>query len=237
MSFSKRAKTALDLSSTLVLTAASAALLWNLVRAAPPASTTPSRPRTEQVSGVRIDGGKVRNRLGESKFAIVEFSDFECPFCRQFARTTYPQIRRELIDTGQATYVTFALPLERIHPNARNASEAAACAAAQMRYWDMHERLFALDAITPPGLLDIARSIGLDEGRFERCLSGEASQRVTADVDEARRLDIKGTPTFFLGTIGDDGTITPRTRFNGPAPFEDFARALKDLAAAGTPTS
>jgi protein-disulfide isomerase len=189
------------------------------------------------VSGVRIDGGKVRNKLGESKFAIVEFSDFEGPFCRQFARTTHPQIRRELIDPGQATYVTFALPLERIHPNARKASEAAACAADQSRYWDMHERLFALESITPPGLHDVARSIGLDEARFERCLSGEASPRITADVDEARRLAVGGTPTFFLGTIGDDATITLRTRFNGPAPFEDFARALKDLAAAGGPAS
>lgn len=99
MSFSKRAKTALDLSSTLLLTAASAAILWNLLRAAPPASPTPSRPRTEQVSGVRIDAAKVRNSIGDAKLAIVEFSDYECPFCRQFTRTTYPTIRRELVDT------------------------------------------------------------------------------------------------------------------------------------------
>ena len=231
MSFSKRAKAVLDLSSTLVLTAASAALLWNLLRAPAPASPAPSRPRTEQVSGVRIDGGKVRNKLGESTFAIVEFSDYECPFCREFARTTYPALRRELIDTGKAAYITFALPLDRIHPNARKASEAAECAAGQSRYWEMHEGLFALDPITPPGLLELARSVGMDEGQFERCLASEVAQRITADVDEARRLDVKATPTFFLGTVGTDGAITPKVRFNGLAALDDFVRALKDLGA------
>lgn len=93
----------------------------------------------------------------------------------------------------------------------------------------MHERLFALETIVPDALVDVARSLGLDEDPFKRCLAGEASGRITADVEESHRLDVRATPTFLLGTIGDDGAITPRIRFNGPAGFEDFVRALKDL--------
>jgi protein-disulfide isomerase len=170
--------------------------------------------------------------LGQSKFAIVEFSDYECPFCRQFTRTTFHAIRRELIDTGRAAYIRVALPLERIHPNARKASEAAECAAGDGRFWEMHERLFWLEQVTPLAIADLARSMGLNEDRFGRCLGGEMSERIAADIKEAKRLDITATPTFLLGTIGSDGAITVKTRFNGPLPLEDFVRGLKDLSTA-----
>ena len=108
MSFSKRAKTALDLSSTLLLKAASAAILWNLLRAAPPASPTPSRPRTEQVSGVRIDAAKVRNSIG-----------LRMPVLPAVHPDDVPDDSSRAGRYGKATYITFALPLKRIHPNAK----------------------------------------------------------------------------------------------------------------------
>ena len=109
-------------------------------------------------------------------------------------------IRTEWVDKAKITYVSMAFPLERIHPNARPASEAAECAAHQGRFWPMHERLFA----APRGGLNIthfaesAIAIGLDLDQFKVCLSGETPSSVAAEIAEARRLHVNSTPTFFV---------------------------------------
>lgn len=232
MSLIGRAKTALEVTSTIVLTVASGALAWNLLRSPEPTpSASARRAKVEEVSGLRIEATRATNRMGNGAVAIVEFSDFECPFCGQHMRDTYPSIQRDLIEPGKATYVSLAFPLERIHPHARKASEAAECAARQGRYWEMHERLFASEtALAAQGLSDSARAIGLDLKRFDACLVGEASDKVAADIAEGRRLGVNSTPTFFVGTLGLDGAIDLVRRINGAAPFEDFLTTIADVS-------
>ena len=229
MSFGHRAKTILDIGSTIVVTTAAGALLWTLYEGNSPANA--AAPRVQTVTGLSIDGAKITKRLGDARVALVEFSDFECPFCAKHARETYPSIRRELIDKNKITYVSFAYPLDTIHPQARKASEAAECAARQGRFWEMHERLFANPkALAVGDLFESAAAIGLDRTRFETCIAKEAAEAVEADFEEGKRLNVNSTPTFFVGRVRPDGSIDLLKRIHGAVPFETFADAVADAS-------
>jgi protein-disulfide isomerase len=129
--------------------------------------------------------------------------------------------------------VTLHFPLESIHLRAVPAGEAAECAGRQGQYWPMHARLFA----DPPeiALTDFmahAATIGLDAQAFSECLAGGALAKVQADKAEGRRLNVTGTPSFFLGTVAGDGGIELVTRINGAASQETFTTELDNLRAA-----
>ena len=234
MSFARNAKSILDVGSTALVTVAAAALLWTLYKT-PDTKNAAAAARIEAVAGLRIEATKATKRIGSGSVALVEFTDFQCPYCAKHAHDTYPSIRRELVDQNKLTYVSFAFPLERLHPQARKASEAAVCAARQGRYWEMHDRLFS----SQTWFKDIeilsqnAVALGLDKGRFESCLANEAAGAVAADIAEGERLKVTSTPVFFLGTIQSDGAIKLERRINGSIPFKDISTAIADIAKKG----
>ncbi len=129
---------------------------------------------------------------------FVEFTDYECPFCRRFRETTYPEIRRKY--DGRVKWVVRNFPLSGIHPNAELAAEAAECALDQGRFWEYHDLLFErYDRLGREDLKAHARELGLDEDRFDRCLdSGEKQSVVQDDLREGFRFGVTGTPTFFI---------------------------------------
>jgi protein-disulfide isomerase len=227
MQFFRRARAIFDIASTLLVTVAAGVLLWRLLY---PSSPEPLEagvtPVDESVAAARLT-----NVLGDGHVAIVEFADFECPFCGGHARDTFPDIRSRLVKSGQVRYVSLHLPLERIHPLATGAAEAAECAGRQGRYWEMHERLFAdAKALAPAGLSNHAREIGLDAERFQRCLDDrEALEKVRSDREEGERLGVRGTPAFFIGTVRDDGGLDLVKRINGVAPIETFETQVAEL--------
>jgi protein-disulfide isomerase len=114
MSLTHRAKTIVDVGSSVLVTAAALALLWTLLvrnpvhPAADPAS--PARSRVSTVEGLTLDLATASKRIGESSVVLIEFSDFQCPFCARHSRETFPSIRRELVDKGKLTYISFAFP-------------------------------------------------------------------------------------------------------------------------------
>jgi protein-disulfide isomerase len=129
---------------------------------------------------------------------IVEFSDFECPYCVRFSRDTlvplletYPQ---------QIRFVYRDFPLVNIHPNARPAAEAAQCAFAQGRFWEFHNGIFQNQSRMGEALyLELAAELGLDQAEFEQCVNSRRfADEVAADMNAARELGITGTPTFFI---------------------------------------
>ncbi len=152
--------------------------------------------------------------LGEGRVALVEFSDYECPFCASFARVTFPRIARQLVEGGVGTYVAFNYPIEAGHPLAVKAAEAAECAGRQDGYWEMRERLFASSPDLAEGkLAEMADELGLDGEAFRRCLrEGETEAVVRAHIEEGERLGVSGTPTFLVGEIKEGGTIEVRQR-------------------------
>lgn len=136
----RRIKAILDTIGTVLVIVAAGALLWRLSQ---PAPSIPGAggPPTEAVSDLSIPATDITRVRGDGSVALVEFSDFECPFCAEFTRTTAPLIETQLLESGQIRHVFFNFPLN-IHPRAQKASEAAECAGKQGRFWEMHASLF-----------------------------------------------------------------------------------------------
>jgi protein-disulfide isomerase len=130
---------------------------------------------------------------------VVEYADFECPFCGQ----AEPAVRELLRDFGDVRYVWRHLPLHDVHPRAQAAAEAAEAAALQGRFWEMHDLLFLhQDALSPRDLIGYADSLGLDIQQFIHDLREHAgAARIASDVDSADLSSVSGTPTFFVNGI------------------------------------
>jgi len=132
----------------------------------------------------------------DAPVTLVEYGDFECPFCGQ-AETV---IRALLTDFGDLRYVWRQLPLNDVHPHAQIAAEATEAAAEQGAFWEMHDLLFDhQDALRPSDLVGYAAQLGLDTERFAEDLHRHAgAARVAEDVDGADLSTVSGTPTFFV---------------------------------------
>ena len=168
----------------------------------------------------------------DSKLVIVEFSDFQCPFCGQYTRDTFKRLERDYVDTGRVRYVFRHFPLERLHPMALRAAEAADCAYSQGKFWEMHILLFAnQQALAEPALLKTAEVAGLNMSAFQQCFSAQATSpmRVRQDQTEGARAAISGTPTFFIGTLTKEGKVHVLRRLVGAKPYAAFKSTLDEL--------
>ena len=141
---------------------------------------------------------------------LVEYGDYECPACGQ-AYGIVREVQRRLGD--QLRFVFRNFPLTHVHPHAQDAAEAAEAAAAQGRFWEMHDTLFEHQrALEVRHLLDYAAALGLDVGQFERALSDQTyAGRVREDFLSGVRSDVNGTPTFFINSLRHDGSYDLET--------------------------
>lgn len=163
---------------------------------------------------------------------LVEFSDYQCPFCARHIREALPAIEREYIQTGKLRYVFRDFPIEAIHREAFKAAEAANCAGEQDKYWEMHDRLFANQrALGLKDLGDHARALGLDMATFHRCLSsGKQATEIRKDIADGLRAGVRGTPTFFLGlTEPNDSKVKALRVIRGAQPYTRFKEAIDSL--------
>lgn len=188
--------------------------------AGPPAAA--ARPT---VDGVRLDDGAVLGDNGAT-VAIVEFSDYQCPFCYRFYSQTLPRLKQGYIDTGKVKYVFRDFPLN-FHPQARGAAVAARCAGRQGAYWRMHDAIFGNQRRLAPELYaELAADLKLDLEAFNACLTdGGEGQKVEVDFGYGQELGVEGTPTFFVGRLEDSRLVDAR-RIVGAQPFSVFARAI-----------
>lgn len=166
---------------------------------------------------------------------LVEFSDFQCPFCGRHVKQTMPQIERDYVATGKLRYVVRNLPLEQIHPDALRAAEAAECAGDQGKYWEMHERLFGhQQALAAPDLVRYAQEAGAEPAAFQRCLEAAPHQaKIRQDLADAQAAGITGTPTFFLGFADGTDKVKVARRISGAQPYPVFKGAIDALLAEG----
>jgi protein-disulfide isomerase len=128
---------------------------------------------------------------------IVKFEDFQCPFCKQFQPTVTELLSRY---NGKIRLVHKDLPLDSIHPQARQAAEAARCADDQGKFWSYHDILYAnYPNVSEENLKNLAKEVGLDANGFDRCLgSGKFKAAVQRDLIDGTKLGVTGTPTFFI---------------------------------------
>ena len=153
----------------------------------------------------------------DAPVTIIEWSDYECPFCARFYSDTLQQLRTEYIETGKAKLVFRDFPLS-FHQNAQKAAEAAECAGEQDKYYEMHDLLFeqgVSGGVT--AFKSYAQRIGLDTAEFNSCLdSGEMAGEVRKDFSDGQQAGITGTPGFIV-----NGKL-----ISGAQPFQAFAAAI-----------
>ncbi len=167
----------------------------------------------------------------DAPLTLVEFTDYQCPYCRRFEAQTWPLIKRDWVDTGRLRFIVRDLPLE-FHSAARPAAEAVHCAAEQGRFWPMHDALLAEHAdLTPAGLTRAARSLGVDPARFAACTSAHRYDAAIAhNAAAAQALGLHGTPAFVIGRVRDG--VLQGWVLLGAQPYEDFDAALHEVLAA-----
>lgn len=214
------------------LIVATFALLWAVLARPRPETASVSAGVEELHIGQVMDRPRQSTIRGDpdSRIAIVEFSDFECPFCGRYSREIYPRLAEEYIETGEVQYVFRHYPLV-IHPFAFRAAEAAECAARAGMFWEMHDLLFeAAGALTEADLLRYAGSLSLESADFETCLrTGAMAERVVSDIRDGEALGVAGTPTFFFAEVHDDGKLSVLAKMNGMRPYSSFKSKLDEL--------
>jgi protein-disulfide isomerase len=230
-----RIKSALELTAMLMVIVASAAVLlqtvvtWRDRGQASPQQAQAGEPRPpdapHSLKGAALLGS------GNAKVAIVEYSDFECPFCGQFAHSTWPALKQQYVDSGKVLVAFRHLPLSS-HKFARSAAVGATCAGQQGKFWEMHDRLFesqnTLNGDTPRAL---ASGLDLDLAAFDQCIRQYATADLSADDGYATKAEIAGTPTFLIGVITSDKTVRVTNILIGARPLARFTAVLDTLLA------
>ncbi len=156
---------------------------------------------------------------------LLMFSDFECPFCRKFELTTFKEIEKNYIDEGLVFFVFRDFPI-LFHPFAREAAKAANCAGKEGKYWEMHELLVSGE-INPPAIREHAKTLGLSEEKFDKCMEDEETNaEIEKDMRDAREYGIKGTPFFIIGQNTGEETFEGET-ITGAQPYETFKATIE----------
>ena len=196
-------------------------------------SAAPPRfPAVEKIDAVITVGDIKPKGQKNAPLTLIEFSDYQCPFCARHVAQTLPHLMKAYVDTGKLRYVFRDYPLE-IHANAAKAAEAARCAGDQNKYWEMHDKLFAnqnqLELSKLPGY---AKAIGLNESEFERCLNkGKHTRAVKKDMEQANALGVRGTPAMVLG-VSDGDKVKDAIIIRGARPLPIFTAEIEKLLAA-----
>jgi protein-disulfide isomerase len=167
-----------------------------------PPSADPPPPESVQMS-VHTDWNSI-GRI-DAPVTVVEFTDYECPFCKQFHLGVFSDLKSEYIDTGKVRWVSHDLPLD-IHPYAMKAAQAARCAGEQNQFWELRDALLSTDAAPEDKIISgTAERLPLDMENFQKCLDSETFKtEVRRDAAEAAALQIGNTPTFVVAKSAPD---------------------------------
>jgi protein-disulfide isomerase len=166
----------------------------------------------------------------DAPLTMVEFTDLQCPYCREFHATAFEQIKRDYIDTGKLRYVARDFPLDTIHPLAIRASRANQCAGAQGKFWEMRHAILSSNRKLAPDSFDaLARDLHLDAAAFAACTADTArlDARWQHDRAEGKRLGVSGTPFFVVGRTSPDGLVG--VRLSGAKDYSAFDAKFKEL--------
>ncbi len=221
--------TALIALAALSLAAAVSAGAATAAATAPaPRATTHGAPDAAVQTGMEAPF----NVLGreDAPVAMVEFSDMQCPYCRDYALQTFPQLKRAYIDTGKLHYAAVSFPLP-MHAYALPAAVATRCAGEQGQFWKYRDALFAEQAQLASDPYDaLAGKLGLDVAKFKSCRRDiRQDSYVREDLEMARRDGIASTPSFMIGRVVD-GEFQGGT-FSGAKSFEEISAMIDKLIA------
>ncbi len=189
----------------------------------------PAQPQEQITKAVVSVEGAFSLGSKDAPITMVEFTDFQCPFCQRFHVTTFGELKKNYIDTGKLRFVSRDLPLD-IHPNAMQAAEAGRCAGEQGQFWAMRDRMGSNpDKLDLNHLVGFAQEFKLDVMKFRACVEGQKYKKaIEKDMEDAMRAGANGTPSFVIGRAtpqGVDGELVV-----GAMPYQMFDQKLKTLA-------
>ena len=168
--------------------------------------------------------------MGDAKapLVMVEYTDFQCPFCQQFHNTAFAQIKANYIDTGKLRFVSRDFPLD-FHENARRAATAGRCAAEQGKFWEMrHLMIVNAEQLRPDNLVAYAASLKLDAPKFRSCLESDRFKaQIDQDIAEGEVAGVQGTPSFVIGRVENDKL--EGVRLVGAQPYAQFDARIREL--------
>jgi protein-disulfide isomerase len=186
-------------------------------------------PREQKSVRVRAEGGYA---IGNPAAAVtvVEYTDYECPFCKRHHDRTFAELRTNYVDTGRVRYVVRDLPLS-FHDMAEPAALGARCAGEQGKFWAARDALFAMhDRLAPDAIRTAMLGLGVDAARYDACVRNPATlAALQADQEEARAAGISGTPSFVVGRTA--GGAVEGTVISGAQAYATFAARLDALLA------
>lgn len=194
-------------------------LIWGAASAAQPVADSGGLAQYKRYD-ISVDDDPYLGKA-DAPITIVEFSDYQCPFCRKWRAEVFDQLMADYGD--QIRFVYRDLPLASIHENAVSAAEAADCANDQDQYWQFHDALFSMQyGLGAEAYSQYAQDLGLNTETFNACVtSRKYQQEVEADFQYAIRLGVSSTPTFFINGIP----------LIGAQPYENFKQLIdKELA-------
>jgi protein-disulfide isomerase len=193
-------------------------------------SQTAATPMPQAPPKVNMSLGNGWYSLGrdDAPLTLVEFSDYQCPFCGRFHSDTFIDLKKNYIDTGKIRFVSRDLPLS-FHPNALGAAEAARCAGEQGKFWEMRNVMISNSTdLSKDAIMRYAQALPLDIGKFRPCMEAESPKtEVMKDVADATALQISGTPTFVLGKTSKD-TLSG-ILIVGAQPYSTFDAAIQQM--------
>ena len=184
-------------------------------QASDPVGAQPTEPTTVRRYDVPVDDDPALG-LEDASITLIEFSDYECPFCSRWHAEVFLPLMEKYPDQVRFVYRDFPLPS---HPNAAPAAEAANCAREQDKFWEFHDQLFnSTQGLNAALYEQIAVDLGLDMDQFQECVENRTyQQEVAADFEYAAGLGVSSTPTFFLNGIP----------IVGAQPFEFFDEVVR----------
>lgn len=221
---SSRLTTTIDLVAGAAMLTAACVVIWPYVKPTPPEPTNKLIGRTVSLRD-SPHKGSMTARVG-----VIEYSDFECPYCGRFARDIQPDIEQAFVATDRVFWVFRHLPLVKIHKNALMAARASDCAFREGRFWELHSALFAAqDRLSGPEVQATGAALGLGQD-WEACVALDVNDRVARDLKEASTLEIDSTPLFLVGQRGPDQTLRVTSVIRGAQGLTEFSKAIEKAA-------
>jgi protein-disulfide isomerase len=170
----------------------------------------------------------------DAPVTVVEYTDYQCSFCQRFHFTTFPELKKNFIDTGKIRFYSRDMPLD-FHRNAMKAAVAARCAGDQNQFWALRDLLVAnANQLDPAAVLGYAGKLTMDQAAFKSCVdSNKYEPVVKANLEEAARNGLEGTPTFVVGKSTQQGVTG--ALIVGAQPFSVFEKEINRLLAEPQP--
>lgn len=185
-------------------------------------------PAPDDKVSMALPSGGFSEGKANAPLVMVEYTDYQCPFCQQFHNTAYAQIKANYIDTGKIRFISRDFPLD-FHENARRGANAARCAAEQGKFWEMrHAMIVNASQLQQDKLAGYAANIKMDVAKFQSCIAADKFKAaIDKDIAEGVAAGVSGTPSFVIGRV-EDGKLQG-VRLVGAMPYEQFDAKIQEM--------